>query len=446
MGSLIWYKLQFMLELLIIEAMFVLKLRRRNNFAVRLIACLAVIFAVVVFFPLQYNALYGSMMFLFFFVLTIVAITICFHETFWNILFCALAAYTVQHIAYLFYTIIVNIFTSANAGDIYQNTAVAYDGATFAIMFLVYFACYIMVYVEAYLLLIAVIPKNPDLQLGRTDMIVSSVLVIIVDIVFNMFTVYNDAADELSVFLEQVYNLIICFLVLQMLFQKLRQKKILEEYDVIHQILQQERQQFKHLKDNMNLINVKVHDLKHQLRSMRHDEQIDLQKLKSVEKAFAIYQTVAHTGNETLDIVLTDKLFYCEQNEIDLTCIADGKCISFMSEEDIYSLFGNALDNAITAVEQLPVLQREIKLRIKNWGDVVSIRVENKFTGKIRLEDGIPVTTQKDTRYHGYGILSMQMITEKYNGKLDIDINEDSFVLNIVFVNVEETDEAETVI
>ena len=246
MGSLIWYKLQFMLELLIIEAMFVLKLRRRNNFAVRLIACLAVIFAVVVFFPLQYNALYGSMMFLFFFVLTIVAITICFHETFWNILFCALAAYTVQHIAYLFYTIIVNIFTSANAGDIYQNTAVAYDGATFAIMFLVYFACYIMVYVEAYLLLIAVIPKNPDLQLGRTDMIVSSVLVIIVDIVFNMFTVYNDVADELSVFLEQVYNLIICFLVLQMLFQKLRQKKILEEYDVIHQILQQERQQFKH--------------------------------------------------------------------------------------------------------------------------------------------------------------------------------------------------------
>ena len=401
MGALIWYKFQFMVELLIIEAMFVLKLRRRKNFALRLIASLAVIFVAVALFPLQYNALYGSVMFLFFFVLTIAAIAICFHGTFWNILFCSLAAYTVQHIAYLFYTIIVNVFTSVDIGNTYYNNAVTYDNVTLTIVLLVYFACYIMVYIEAYFLLIAMIPKNPDLQLGRADMIVVSVLVIIVDIVFNMFTVYNTEADELSVFLEQVYNLIICFLVLQMLFQKLRQKKILEEYDVIHQMLQQERQQFKHLKDNMNIINVKVHDLKHQLRSVRHAEQVDVQQLKSVEKALAIYQTVARTGNETLDIVLTDKLFYCEQNGIDITCIADGKGISFMSEEDIYSLFGNALDNAITAVEQLPPPQRAIKLCIKNLGDVVSIRVENKFKGKIRLEDGVPVTTKKDTRYHG---------------------------------------------
>lgn len=435
MGSLIWYKLQFIIELFIIEAMFVSKLRRRNNFAVRLIACLSAIFAIVVFFPLRYNAVYGSMMFLFFFALTIVAITICFKEKFWNILFCALSAYTVQHIAYLLYTIIVDVFTSANAGDIYHSNDVSYDSLTFTVMILVYFACYIMVYIEAYILLIRVIPKNPDLKLGNTDMIVSSVLVIIVDIVFNMITVYNSSADELSVFLEHVYNLIICFLVLQMLFQKLRQKKILEEYDVINSILQQERQQFKNLKDNMNFINVKVHDLKHQLRSMRHSEHIDLEKLRSVEKAFAIYQTVARTGNETLDIVLTDKLFYCEQNQINITCIVDGKSISFMSEEDIYSLFGNALDNAIAAVEHLPPAQREIELRVKSWGEVVSIRVENRFEGKIRLEDGIPVTTKKDTNYHGYGILSMQMIAEKYNGKLNIDINDDSFVLNIVFNN-----------
>ena len=443
MGSLIWYKFQFIIELLIIEAMFVLKLPRRKNFWIRLIASLAVIFVVIACFPLQYNAIYGSIMFLSFFVLTIAAIVICFRGTFWNILFCSLSAYTVQHIAYLFYTIIVNIFTSANANDIYQNGSIVYDNATIAVMLLAYFACYIMVYVEGYLLLIAMIPKNPDLQLGRTDMIVASVSIIVADIVFNMFTVYNAAADALSVFLEQIYNLIICFLALQMLFQKLRQKKILEEYDVIRQILQQERQQFKHLKDNMNIINVKMHDLKHQLRSVRNDEQVDFQKLKSIEKALAIYQTVARTGNETLDIVLTDKLLYCEQHEIDITCIADGKSISFMSEEDIYSLFGNAIDNAITAVEQLPPTQRAIKFRIKELGDIISIRVENKFMGKLHFEDGIPVTTKKDLHYHGFGVLSMQMIAEKYNGKLNIDVSEDNFVLNIVFFNGEEHRQAE---
>lgn len=435
MGSLATYKFQFMVELLVIEGMFAVKLRRRKYFAPRLAASLAIIFTVVTFFPLRFNAWYNSCMFLLFFVLTIAAMWFCFHDTFWNILFCGLAAYTIQHIAYLLYTILVNLITS-DAGNIYFGDKVtAYDGPTMAICLVVYFACYLMVYAETYFLLISMIPKNPDLQLGKSSMIIVCGLVIIADIVFNMITVYNAAANEISIFLEQVYNLIICVLILWMQFQKLRQKNIMEDYDVIHKILQQERQQFKHLKENMNIINVKCHDLKHQLRAAHNDEQVDLEKLKSVEQAIAIYQTVARTGNETLDIVLTDKLLYCGQNNVTITCIADGKCLSFMSEEDIYSLFGNALDNAVTAVEQLADPYREVRLLVKDLGEVISIRVENKFKGKIKIEDGLPVTTKKDTRYHGYGVLSMQMIAAKYNGKISIDVNDDNFILNIVFVD-----------
>ena len=436
MVSLIWYKFQFMIELLIIEGMFAYKLRRRDKFLLRLIASLAVIFAVVYVFPVRYDALYGSFMFLLFFGMTIGAIAFCFRETIWNILFCGLAAYTAQHIAYLIYTMIVTAFTSVDAGNIYHGESVTYDSTTISVALMVYFSCYLMVYAETYFLLIKMMPKHPNLQLGRSTMIVASALIVVVDIVLNMFTVYNTSADELSVILEQIYNLIICFMALQMLFQKLQQKKIMEEKDIIYRILQQERQQYEHLKGNMNFINVKMHDLKHQLRALRHSEQIDLQKLKSIEKTFAIYQTVATTGNETLDIILTDKLLYCEQNGIDLICFADGKCISFMKEEDVFSLFGNALDNAITAVEQLPEAEREIKLRIKDMGSLIKICVENKFKGDIRLEEGIPITTKKDTRYHGYGILSMQMIVEKYNGVLNIDVNDNNFVLNMVF-NVE---------
>lgn len=253
-----------------------------------------------------------------------------------------------------------------------------------------------------------------------------------------MVTVYNADADQASFFLEQIYNLIICLLILWIQFQKLRQKAIMSDYDVIHKILDQEREQFKHLKENMNYINVKCHDLKHQLRAAYRDETVDLEKLKRAEQAIAIYQTVARTGNETLDIVLTDKLLYCEKNNVTITCIADGKSLSFMSEEDIYSLFGNALDNAVLAVEQLPEPYREAKLTVKSLGDVVSVRVENKFKGKLKFEDGLPVTTKGDKKYHGYGIMSMRMIAAKYNGKINIDVNEDNFVLNIVFVEPEE--------
>ena len=434
MLSLFWYKFQFMIELLIIEAMFVSRLRRRKYFLLRLIPCIIIIFTVVTFFPLKYDALYNSFMFLLFFVLTLLMVIFCFRDRLWNVLFCCLAAYTVQHVAYLLNTILINLFID-DYGNVYQGGELPQlTAGQNAVIWIVYFACYLMVYAEAYLLLISIIPKNPDLQLGRTVMIVICGLVIIVDIVFNMYTVYN-TEGTLAVFLEEVYNLIICLLVLQMQFQKLRQKKILEDYDVIQKILEKEQMQYKHLKDNMNIINVKCHDLKHQLRAIRHDEHSDLKELKQVEQAISIYQTAARTGNETLDIVLMDKLLYCDKNGINITCIADGQSLSFISEVDIYSLFGNALDNAITAVEPLPEQYRDIKLTVKNIGDVVHVRLENRFKGKIRLEDGVPVTTKKNKQYHGYGFLSMQMIAAKYNGKVKVDVDGDKFILNVVFVN-----------
>lgn len=425
-----------MAELLIIEAMFVVKLRRRNYFALRLSACLAIIFTVVGLFPVRYTAWYNSMMFLLFFALTLGGIAFCFRDTFWNIIFCGLAAYTVKHIAYLLNAMLINAFTD-NSGNVYTGDAFTeQSGWQLAVSILVYIECYAMVYAEAYLLFIKIIPKEPDLQLGRANIIVISGLVIIVDIVTNMFTVYNENADELSVFLEQLYNLITCLLVLWLQFQKLRQKQILEDYDIIRKILDREQQQYKHLKENMDIINVKCHDLKHQLRETRHSEHIDLNELKSVEQAISIYQAAARTGNETLDIILMDKLLYCDDKGINITCIADGKSISFMREEDIYSLFGNALDNAITAVEELVEPPREIKLSVKSLGDVVKIRIENKFTGKLKLEDGVPVTTKRDKQYHGFGMLSMRMVAAKYGGKLNVEIKDDMFALNVVFGDV----------
>ncbi len=436
MVSLFWYKFLFMAELLIIEGMFTYKLRRRKLFWLRLALCVAVLFLVAWLFPVRYDPLYGSMMFLTFFVLTIAAMAVCFSDRFMNILFCGLAAYTVQHIAYLVYTIIVNAFTD-NPGNVYQSGTVELDGMTLAVMLAVYFASYIMVYVETYFLLIAMIPRHPDLQLGRTNMIIVSLLVLIVDIVFNMYTVYNVNADPLSTMLEEVYNLLICLFILYMQFQRLRQKKIITDYDIIYNILQKEQQQFRKLKQNMDIINVKCHDIKHQLHKVPHGDRVDLAELQSVEQAISIYANVAQTGNETLDIVLTDKMLSCEPKGIEITCMADGKCLSFMREEDIYSLFGNALDNAIAAVEQLDEPEREIKVLIKNLGDIVSVRVENKYKGQIKLKNGLPVTTQKDLRYHGFGILSMQMLAARYNGKLNVDVSGGTFVLNIVFVQAQ---------
>ena len=48
-----------------------------------------------------------------------------------------------------------------------------------------------------------------------------------------------------------------------------------------------------------------------------------------------------------------------------------------MSEKDIYSLFGNIVDNAIDATKDLPEDKRIISLKIKSAGNMVSISESN---------------------------------------------------------------------
>lgn len=59
--------------------------------------------------------------------------------------------------------------------------------------------------------------------------------------------------------------------------------------------------------------------------------------------------TLVHTGNDALDAILSEKGLACEQGGIAFRCMADGAAVGFMAPTDIYSLFGNALDNAIEA-------------------------------------------------------------------------------------------------
>ena len=120
---------------------------------------------------------------------------------------------------------------------------------------------------------------------------------------------------------------------------------------VLEELLMREQKQYAITKDTIDLINIKCHDLKHQLAALRSMSEEEREKsLKEVESAVMIYGNIAKTGNETLDIVLTEKSFLCEKHGIRFTYMIDGGSFSFMAPADISSLFGNALDNAIESV------------------------------------------------------------------------------------------------
>ncbi len=182
-------------------------------------------------------------------------------------------------------------------------------------------------------------------------------------------------------------------------------------------------------------INMKCHNLKYQLAALRHSaaSQVDKQVLREIENGVMIYDSIAKTGNECLDTILTEKMLLCEKNGIRFTYIVDGEKLDFLQPIDIYSIFGNALENAIESVSKLrPDEQRVISLNISARGKFLIVNLKNSYRGELTIENGLPVTSKADTQCHGFGLKSIRLLAQKYGGEMTFSTRENVFSLNIL--------------
>lgn len=209
-----------------------------------------------------------------------------------------------------------------------------------------------------------------------------------------------------------------------------------EELFSINRMFELQYKQYQAYRENSELISRKVHDLKHQLYIIRQeaDKKKQNQYLDEMTIAIQDFETKIETGNPVLDTILTQKNHYCLQNQINFTCIVQGELLNFMDVMDISALFGNAMDNAIEAVEKIPqVEKRLITLKVSSRNNFVMIRLDNYDTSNIDLStDQLPSTSKADKDYHGIGLKSMEYIAHKYNGDLTLTKEENWVRLKIL--------------
>lgn len=209
------------------------------------------------------------------------------------------------------------------------------------------------------------------------------------------------------------------------------------EVDALQKMLQMQYANYQISQESIDMVNQKYHDLKHQIAVLKGEisSEEKTECLDRMEREIKIYEAQNKTGNEVLDAILTSKSIYCQSQNIGLTCVADGEALNFMDTIDISSLFGNALDNAIESVRQIPEEESEkrlIHLSVVRQKGFVRIRVENYCEKEPVLKDGLPVTTKKDTRFHGYGLKSIQSTVKKYGGSVTVSVKNHWFELRIL--------------
>ena len=199
---------------------------------------------------------------------------------------------------------------------------------------------------------------------------------------------------------------------------------------MLEQIIANDKQHYDDSMQNMELLNMYCHDLKYFLR--RNADEVGSFKSQA-EKFLSTFDADISTYNHALDTILTEKSLYCANNDIELTCMADGQLLSYMDTADIYAMFGNLLSNAIEAVSALENKdKRMISLTVRRRNDFVHILVDNYYDNTLSFHNGLPESTKDQPHLHGYGLKSIKYLAEKYNGNLTISADEDVFHVNIL--------------
>ena len=270
LNALFFYRPLFFSELLLAESLFVFNLKRRDHFLLRVLLsvlfCLGVSFA----FPiLYYNAIYLSFMCFCFAAVSFFALLFCFDCKAINLVFCVLSGYATEHIAYSIYQLlmVLTLLDGGNSLNIYgSGDSVDLNGLVLSI----YIEIYVVVYLLSYLIFGRQMKKDNDFYLTNTWLFLLLLLLFVSAVTLNAILVYSCDIKEnrIPLGVTFTYSIINCILVLSLMFKLKDDKKTKKELEVVKHLWNEDKEHYELAKENIKIINIKCHDLKHQIRAI----------------------------------------------------------------------------------------------------------------------------------------------------------------------------------
>ena len=341
----------------------------------------------------------------------------CFDVRWEEALFCAVAGYSVQFVVSLCAEMGFRLFSlSSPQHFLLQSviTAAALPAAYF------YFG--------------RRLKRGQNMDLDRRSLLPLVVGAVVAEIVlcYNLRLYWMNSAERIHMVCDAILLCLSSIFILVILFALLVQRKLEDELKIINQLRRKDQDQYQIASETIEQINQKCHDMRHQIRIIGRSARVTPDALAEMERTISIYDSLAQTGCRALDTILTEKSLYCQKNGIVIRCIADGSGLNLFRDVDIYSLFGNLLDNAIHAVQGLELERRVVNLTVKQHGELLSVNSCNCYAGQMTMRDGVPVTSG-DPQYHGFGTKSMVAIVNKYGGTVSFQAKDGVFNLNMLF-------------
>lgn len=257
-----------------------------------------------------------------------------------------------------------------------------------------------------------------------------------ISVIICCFMVYrSDKSYEMNViytFIAMIgiiiINVISIFLLImeQKLYeQKIRQQVMLSAY-------QQKEKDVESILDMQKQNSKQRHDIKNVLiliRELIQDEKYSM-ALEVLDKYSTGYKNINVTeivsNNIVLNYLLNRKINECRDNGIDMGCYVLGN-IEGIDDMDLYILLENLCDNAIEAARQCD--NSTIRLQISENNDRLYIDIGNTTMFNVLKSNPDMNTTKKDKEIHGFGIMNIRDIIDKYNGTINYEQHGDNYLM-----------------
>lgn len=341
----------------------------------------------------------------------------CFDDSYWRILFFSVAAYIIQNMVYMTELIVQSLLYPKGESPALHLTVILLNLVALTLTYL----------------LLARRLTSHWVDVDNRSLLAFTVIALLIVNILNYWT-YSFAYLSLATY---IYQFICCVLLLIVQFGIFDRSLIVQEHAVMEQIYKEKEQQYRLSQENIDIINRKCHDIKHQIALLRHSRTPAEQEegLREMERAVMIYDTTVQTGNQILDTLLTEKSLQCEKHCINISCLVDGQLLRFMDNTDLYSLFGNALDNAIEHLLDEAKENRIVTLSVVQQAGCILISLDNYCSTPVQFQNGLPLTTKENNGYHGFGTRSIQYVSQKYGGTVAMKhhAEENRFSLTVLF-------------
>lgn len=258
------------------------------------------------------------------------------------------------------------------------------------------------------------------LGLTRTGVILYLLIVLSFSVFVTTLLIIGPAIYETKHFEFSLLLLNIPTISATVTFAAVRFLRMRNESENYRRQLQMQIAQFERMEQAMEEIRIFRHDFPKKMRPLVASLDADRpEEAKQIAEQFSDFAARVgdrfHTGNFRLDTVLSFEQQLADRDNIridvpfDTVLPAEG-----IDPDDIYTIFPNALDNAIEACRSLPEAERTVTFRSRMDRQAVFVTIRNPHAGEIRMKNGLPQTGKAEKAAHGWGLRSIKKAAAKY--------------------------------